>query len=137
MAENRNVAVVGNFEAIMRPKARLVGRLQASAIAMLKAGRKPDRHRIYLNATLDGSEKGENVNTKVVCIHRRIHKDESTSRMRCQLLIDLDSRRRSYVAVLPQIVPGKLFGRVGITISLLLMLSLAVTSCSSRALLCF
>ena len=51
MAQNRNVAVVDDFEAIMIPKARLrkgmVGRMQPSAIAMLKTGRKPDGHGIY------------------------------------------------------------------------------------------
>ena len=44
MAENRNDTVVGDFETIMRPKARLskgmVGREQASTMVMLEAGKK-------------------------------------------------------------------------------------------------
>jgi hypothetical protein len=51
MVKDRNVAAVVDFEAIMRPEVRLskgmVGRMQASAMAVLKAGRKPDGHRIY------------------------------------------------------------------------------------------
>lgn len=51
MAENRNVAVVDGFEAVMKPKARLskgmVCRMQASVMAMLKAGTKPDSHGIH------------------------------------------------------------------------------------------
>ena len=43
MAENRNDTVVGDFEAIMRPKARLskgvVGMMQTSTMAMLEARR--------------------------------------------------------------------------------------------------
>ena len=42
MAKDRNVAAVDDFEAIMKPEVRLgkgmVGRTQASAMAMLKAG---------------------------------------------------------------------------------------------------
>lgn len=73
MTEHRNVAVVDTFEATTRHRARLrkgmVGRMQARAMAILKAGRKPDGHGmhiLYINATLNGSEKGKgNVNTKL------------------------------------------------------------------------
>jgi hypothetical protein len=48
MSDNRNVAV-NDFEAIMRPKARLskcmVGRMLSMEI--LTAGRKPDGHGVY------------------------------------------------------------------------------------------
>ena len=48
MAENRNDTVVGDFEAIMRPKARLskgvVGVTQTGTMPILEAGR---RHGIF------------------------------------------------------------------------------------------
>ena len=51
MAENRIVAVVNDFEAITRPKARLrtsiMSKLQASVMAVVNARRKPDSHGIH------------------------------------------------------------------------------------------
>ena len=69
MAKDRNVAAVDDFEAIMKPEVRLgkgmVGRTQASAMAMLKAGESLTVTE-YMDAILHGSEKGEgNVNTEL------------------------------------------------------------------------
>ena len=59
MAEHSNDTVMDDFEAIMTPKARLskgmVGRVQASTMAMLQAG----EGMAYVKATLNRSEKEE------------------------------------------------------------------------------
>ena len=59
MAENKNVAMVDDLEAIVRPTARLgngmVGRMQTSATRMAM-GEGPTVTE-YINATLNGSEE--------------------------------------------------------------------------------